>query len=164
MRKYLLILLAFAPALSTSEPIPAEKPHAIKELVDITGARLDRKAFAETFIQQILYVLRARNPNLPPKAVEIVKEEVHAMVLEEDRKESLEKEIYPIYAKYLTLAELKGLIEFNESAAGRKANQVMPKLMQESMDAAQTWARELGPGLSKRVLRHFADEGIDINE
>lgn len=164
MRNYLFIVLFIMGPLFAEQSIPPEKLHAIRELINITGARMDREAIAQTFIQQMLSVLRAHNPDLPEKAIDIVTEQVYAIVAEEVGKESLQQHIYPIYAKYFTLAELKGLIEFNRSATGRKANKVMPKLIQESMDAAQNWSRQLGPGLSQRVLKRFAAEGIEIDQ
>ena len=76
--------------------------------------------------------------------------------------ESLQREIYPIYAKYFTLEELMGLIAFNKSPAGVKANRVMPQLMAESMQAAQIWSRTITPQISTRVLERFQKEGIQV--
>ena len=64
------------------------------------------------------------NPQLPDRAVQIVNDEVGRIVENAFNTESLQQEIYPIYARYFTLEELEGLIEFNKSPAGIKANQV----------------------------------------
>ena len=70
--------------------------------------------------------------------------------------------MHRIYARYFTLEELNGLIAFNRSDIGRKANRVMPVLMRESMSAAQEWSEEIGPVISSRVQKRLAQEGIKI--
>ena len=71
-------------------------------------------------------MLKISNPNLSQRAANIVQEVVNDSVVGAFGNESLEREIYPIYAKYFTFDELEGLIAFNRSPAGQKANRVMP--------------------------------------
>jgi uncharacterized protein len=148
--------------VAQTEEIPAEKLDAIRELMRVTNAQANRTDFAAAFAQQMLSILRTSNPDLSEKAVQIVTDEVTTMVNKELDDESLQLMIYPIYARYLTLEELEGLIKFNESAVGKRANQVMPKLMQESLEAAQAWAQMVGPKMSDKVLERFQEEGIPV--
>ncbi len=143
--------------------IPQEKLAAIRELMQITGAEINSDQFADAFTQQMLSVLKANNADVSELASQIVTEEIKVLVEEELQNESLQEQIYPIYARYFTLEELHGLVEFNRSAVGRKANKLMPKLMQESLDAAQTWSQQIGPKMSARVMKRFTEEGININ-
>ena len=152
----------FVQGAAQAEEIPPEKLDAIRELMRVTNAEANRPEFAAAFTQQMLSMLRASFPDLSEKAVQIVTDEVTAMVNKELDEESLQLLIFPIYAKYLTLEELQGLIKFNESAVGKKANQVMPKLMQESLRAAQDWAQIVGPKMSDRVMERFKEEGIPV--
>ncbi len=145
-----------------AEPVDPAKLAAIKELITVTGAATNSEQYARAFSQQLVSVLRISNPQLPDSAIQIVNEEVGQSVKEAFNEESLQQEIYPIYAKYFTLEELEGLIAFNKSPAGIKANQVMPQLMAESMQAAQLWSRSITPQISKRVLERFQKEGIQI--
>ena len=144
------------------ESVDPRKLAAIKELIQVTGAATNSEQYSQAFSQQLVSVLRMSNPDLPDAAVQIVNEEVGSMVEEAFSAESLQKEIYPIYARYFTLEELQGLIDFNKSPAGIKANQVMPQLMTESMKAAQMWSRAITPEISTRVLERFQEEGIEI--
>jgi hypothetical protein len=68
-------------------------------------------------------VLKISNPNLSQRAANIVQEVVNDSVVGAFGNESLEREIY---AKYFTFDELEGLIAFNRSPTGQKANRVMP--------------------------------------
>ena len=130
--------------------------------MEVTGAQIDRSEFSKAFIQQMISVLRAKDPTLPDRVTTIVTEEVHALVAKELDDEVLQRKIYPIYANHFTLDELKQLVEFNRSPVGQKANQVMPRLVQQSMQAAEQWSAQMAPKLSNRVLKRFSDEGIKI--
>lgn len=156
-------LLALPPVVAAAEDIPPEKLAAIRELIQVTNAEVNSAAFASAFSQQMLSVLRANNPALPERAIVIVQDEVNRLVGEEMASESLQSLIYPIYARHFTLEELQGLIEFNRSPVGRKANSVMPSLMQESRTAAQAWSQSVGPRITQRVLDRFTAEGIELN-
>ena len=145
-----------------AEELEPEKLALIKELIEVTGAATNSEQYVQAFSQQLISVLKISNPNLSDKAIEIVQQEVGLTVEEAFSSESLQKEIYPIYARYFTVEELQGLVAFNRSPAGRKANQVMPQLIAESTRAAQIWARTLSPQISHRVLQRFSDEGIEI--
>ncbi len=168
---HLLVLLQLAAAIlwlpfalgETDESLTNAKTEAIRELIRITNAQINEEAFNQAFTQQLVSVLRSRNPGLTDRAEEIVEEEVRAVVAQEMTNETLLKVIYPIYARYFTLEEIEALIAFNRSSAGRKANEVMPMLIQESRTATQTWSTEIGPRITERVLRRFRDENIDVH-
>ena len=157
---WLFLLALTSHSVLAIEEIEPEKLEAIRELMRVTNAQANRAEFSAAFTRQMLTILRAKNPDLSEKAIQIVTDEVTVTINEELDDESLQLLIYPIYAKYLTLEELQGLIVFNNSSVGRKANQVMPQLMQESLEAAQQWSQMVGPKISKRVAVRFREEGI----
>jgi|TARA_B110000240_G_C13418444_1_gene418360 hypothetical protein len=147
---------------SFGQSLSADKLTVIRELMEVTGAQTDRSEFSKAFIQQMISVLRAKDPTLPDRVTTIVTEEVNSLVAEELDNEVLQHKIYPIYANLFTLEELEQLVEFNRSPVGQKANQVMPSLLQQSMNAANQWSEQMAPKLSDRVLKRFSDEGIKI--
>lgn len=128
----------------------------------VTGAGSNSKQFSDAFTQQLVSVLKLGNPHISPKAIEIVNDEVTRMVEQEFSEEKLQMMIYPIYDKYFTLEELQGLVTFNRSAVGAKANRVMPQLMQDSMTAVQGWSQDLGARISASVVERFKEEGIEV--
>jgi hypothetical protein len=130
--------------------------------MQVTGAETNTAQFSSAFTHQIISVLRTSNPELSAEAIAIVGEEVAKVVEEELANESLQSQIFPIYAKHFTLQELQALIKFNQSATGIKANKVMPMLVSESMNAAQLWTQSVAPRISERVLERFKEEGISI--
>jgi len=147
---------------TAKEKIDEEKLHAIKQLMTVTGAGVNNQQFASAFAQQLISALKVGNPDISEQAVQIVKDEVKRMIDQEFTSEKLQKEIYPIYARYFTLEELQGLIAFNQSPIGQKANRVMPQLMQDSLSAVQQWTQIVGPKISASVLQRFEAEGIEV--
>lgn len=159
----LTVLLALSlPITVKASEVDDQKLVLIKELIQVTGAATNSQQYSRAFSQQLTSVLKISNPELSQKAIDIVEEEVNNTVSAAFSSESLQSEIYPIYARYFTIEELEGLIAFNRSPAGQKANRVMPQLIAESTQAAQIWARALSPKISHRVLQRFSDEGIDV--
>jgi hypothetical protein len=71
--------------------------------------------------------------------------------------------MYPIYHKHLTLAEVRGLIQFYKTPLGQKAISVMPKMSQEGALAGQKWAATITPVLNQRIKDRFEEEGIAVN-
>lgn len=165
MRRLFIVFISgwlHAAALAADGEIDAAKAAAIKELLEITGAEADRTQLTRTFTQQLVSVLQANKTSLTSEAVEMIQEEVDQVVGEQLKTGVLQQKMYGIYARYFSLEEIQGLIAFNRSEIGRKANRVMPILMRESMTAAQEWSEEIGPELSRRVTRRLNQEGIRI--
>jgi len=160
----LLTVIGIQPAAIASEStdLNREKLAAIKELMEITGAAANAAQFSQAFTQQMIAVLKVSNPDISERALQIVREEVANIVSEQLAQEALQAEIYPLYARHFTLEELQGLIAFNKSPVGRKANAVMPQLIQESLVAGQEWSKQVQPIMSERILKRFQQEGISI--
>jgi hypothetical protein len=165
MHLWLLAITLYASsALSenrTADIDPVKKA-AIKELLLITGAQANRDELSRSFTQQMVSVLRANKIPLTPASIEIITKEVQLVVDEQLRDEKLQIKMYRLYARYFTVAEIEGLIAFNRSEVGVKANRVMPVLMRESMNAAQEWSEEIGPVLSDRVRVRLEAHGVKI--
>lgn len=58
----------------------------------------------------------------------------------------------PIYDKYLTAEEVKGLIKFYETPLGQKATGVMPKMVSEIQGESREWGEKLGRESMEEVM------------
>lgn len=65
--------------------------------------------------------------------------------------------IVPIYDKYYTADEIKGLIRFYESPLGKKMASVLPNIMKESQAVGGKWGQELGRQSMLEVLAEHPD-------
>jgi hypothetical protein len=158
----ILISLSLACFPASADEIPSDKKAAIQELIQITGAGQIGDQVTELFTRQMIEALRADYPDLPGPMIQAIREEVALVVNEEIEQGTLQKTIYPIYAKHFTLEEIQGLIDFNRSALGRKANKLMPQLMSESSQAAQQWGLGLRVKLIERVSETLKAKGLNI--
>lgn len=155
-------MLQFSITIEAQEQIDPAKIAAIRELMEITGAQANQRDLTHNFAQQLISVLEANGLTMTADVQDMIREEVDIFILEQLDNEVLQQKMYRVYARYFTLEELQGLIAFNKTDIGRKANKVMPILMRESMSAAQDWSVEIGPELSARVKERLDREGIKL--
>ncbi|MFI5072894.1 MAG: DUF2059 domain-containing protein [Terriglobales bacterium] len=63
--------------------------------------------------------------------------------------------VVPIYDKYYSREEIKGLIQFYETPLGQKMVSVTPQVTQESQVAGRQWGQQLGrDSMSEVLLEH----------
>ncbi len=135
---------------SAPAPSPADQPQKIDpakaadihELMDAVGATALMSQMMDTMGENIKPMLAEA---LPPgeyreKLIDlfIVKFKSNA-----DTKQLLDA-IVPLYDKYLSEEEIKGLIRFYQTPLGQKTVKVMPKLMAESQEQGRKWGEALG--------------------
>jgi hypothetical protein len=59
----------------------------------------------------------------------------------------------PVYDKYFTHDEIKGLIQFYESPVGRKLLEVTPAITQDSYGIGQAWGEKLAQDIVGELIR-----------
>jgi hypothetical protein len=142
-----------------AEEISKEFRTDIVKLLKITGAEGLGLQMGVAVANQVIDSLVKKNPNIPSKAVEAIKDEISKVFAEEMPK--LMAEIVPIYAKHFTQDEVKGLIVFYSTPLGKKTIETMPALMNECMQAGQAWGKAMAPGLGPRLESRLKREGFD---
>jgi uncharacterized protein len=154
-------IIACLPARSvTAEDLTPEKQAAIATLLDMTGALAIGKQMSRAIIAESTQALKRKNPSIPQKALDLLEEEVNAVIDEE--MPALKDQFAPLYHKYFTHAEIKDMIQFYSTETGKKTVQVMPVLIQEAMTMGRQWGLSLGPKISQRLRERLKAEGIDI--
>ena len=161
----LACLIAFAavgPA-AHAEDISAEKRELIDALLEQTGQ--SAAAFADqlggVFVQQMMMFLRQSNPNLDPKAAQIIEEEVMSLVRDElINNDDFYQQFYPIYDKYFSADDLQNMVDFNATPTGRKVIETLPMITQESMEVGRGYGEKLAPLIEQRLSERFEAEGI----
>jgi uncharacterized protein len=172
MKKPAAALLALALSIgalvsgsaSAEEAASPEKIADTRKLMDVTGALQFGQMLSQTIVMQFSKALKAQRPDLPPEAYTILSEEVGKVVSEEMvRKGGYVDQVIPLYGKYLTHDEIKGLLQFYGTPLGKKLVSVLPPLTRESMMTGQKWAQSLGPKLDARLKARFEQKGIKID-
>lgn len=65
--------------------------------------------------------------------------------------EDLLNMLLPVYQRHLSETEIKDIIKFYQSPAGKKFAEKSPLIMQESMQIGQQWGMKIGQELEKKL-------------
>lgn len=149
-------------AVALSEELTNQKKEAIRELIEITGAVNIGKQLSQAMIAEMTMMWKQSESDVPQKAFDILEEVVNSTI--EEEMGSFVESCYPIYHKYLTLAEIRKMVEFYKTPVGKKVVETMPKMMQESMQASQQWVERIGNKVLHRLMVRLREEGIEIKK
>jgi hypothetical protein len=150
-------LATVAIALAVSSPAAhAQQPTAAaiasgKELVAITGTTTLFNSLIAGVIEQAKLLYLQQNPGLSKDLNEIADKLRSDMA---PRLSELSDEVAKLYATNFTDQELKTIIAFYQSPAGKKLLTQQPIVVDSSMRFAQTWAN----GLSDEVVGKMREE------
>ncbi|MTJ50587.1 DUF2059 domain-containing protein [Dolichospermum sp. UHCC 0259] len=132
-----------SPTVPTNKIEDPEKINNIKKLLDITGSKnLSRK-----IITQLINSFKSEYPQVPAKFWDAFIDEI--------KPEEMVDEYIPIYSKYFTNEEIKGIITFYETPLGKKTLSVIPQISQESTTIGIKYGRQA----AERVLEKLKSEG-----
>jgi uncharacterized protein len=134
-----VVLAVFIPAAQAQQPSPASMAIA-KQLIAITGATSVFGPLIAGVVEQAKILYLQQNPSLAKDLNEV------AAKLRTDlqpRFGELNDEVARLYAANFSEQELKDILAFYQSPAGKKILIVQPKVIDSSMAFAQSWANKL---------------------
>jgi len=153
------LLVVAAPA-HAQDIDPAFRADIVK-MMELTGTSKISHQMATMISQQMLQAMKAQHPEVPAHGFEVVK-----AVAEEEFENAFEgpnglpSRMVPLYAKYFTPEDVRGLIAFYQSPLGQKSLSVIPALMQDAMTLGQQWAAEATPRVQEAIKKRLAAEGV----
>ena len=141
-------------AVAASAIDPAKEAD-IRKLMEISGTAALAKQIMDSMSENIKPLMTS---SLPPgeyreKLIDLFFAKFHSKA---DVKQLLDMEV-PIYSKYFSDEEVKGLIQFYQTPLGQKTISVLPKLMGEMSALRQQWGEQLGRQLMREVLAEHPD-------
>ena len=142
-------------------PAPAIAPafeQDIRHLLDITGAQKLGEQLVATFMQQFSQSIKASNPNIPPRAMEIAVEVAQKMFA--DRYPALMPRLVAAYARILTPDDVRQMLAFYETPLGKRIVEITPTLSQAGSQAGSEWGQSMIPDLQAEMQRRFKAEGL----
>lgn len=143
------------PAVSEKLSIDPAKEADIRRLMDLVGTRALVNQVMEGTEKSIKPLMTS---SLPPgeyreKLIDLFFAKFHSKA---DPRQLLDLAV-PVYDKYYSHEEIRGLIEFYETPLGQKTISVLPRLMGELQDAGRTWGGRLGRDSMMEVLAEHPD-------
>lgn len=119
------------------------KEKDIRKFLKVTGAA----KLAEQSMRQMVQLYKRQMPQVPAKFWDDF--------LKEARGEDLLDLLVPIYDKNLSHDDIKALIKFHESPAGKRYVAALPQITAESQTAGEKWGMALG----QKVVEKLRAEG-----
>ena len=162
---FLFLVWPFFLVPKSSATTPEKRSDIIKLLKMMGAVEIVTKAAIRSSNQQI-DILNKNEKELTPRIIEIIKEENTVVIIEQfSDGQILFSHLIPIYDKYYTHSEIKGLISFYDSELGRgKTVQIMPYLMAESSAAGEKLAESIKHIAVDRVIKRLEAEGIKVKK
>ena len=144
--------LASATGASTSTSDAEAKRNDIRKLIEITGVK---ESMAD-MLPQIIAPMKSSYPQMPDR--------VWQELAEEFKVDDLVDRLIPVYEKYYTRDDIRGIIAFYQSPLGRKLIAVQSQMAPDILEVSQEYARDLAQRLSARlkkegVLKESDSEG-----
>lgn len=141
-----------APANTSIDPA---KKADIQRLLEVTGAKnlaIQRMSTMENNLRPMLA------NSLPPgeyrdKLIQLFFDKFHSKI----DPEMLVELVIPVYDKYLSDEEVKGMIQFYSTPLGKKMIEVLPKLVAESEEAGEQWGAQIGRQSMVEILQEHPD-------
>ena len=131
-----------APAVTTPASSP-EKLSDIRTLIMLTGG----EQLGKQMINDIIDAFKENYPDVPA--------EFWDEFLNGNDVQTLIDSNIKVYDKHLSQDEIKEIIKFYESAAGKKLIEVLPAISQESYNSGEEW----GYGIGKKVRDRLMEKG-----
>lgn len=148
-------------ALALAAPAPAQQPSAAalltaKEIVNTTGAMALFNPLIGGVVEQAKNLFLQQNPALS-KDLNETAAKVRADL--QPRFDELTNEVAKLYATHFTEAELKEVLAFYKTPAGKKLITEQPKIAEESLKFAQTWANALSEQVIVKIREEMKKRG-----
>lgn len=122
---------------ATSAPAPSEAE--VKKLLLLMGTR----ETAQSLVAQMKKTFQKNMPLAPQSILQDFEKDANA--------DAFLDELVPVYAERFSPDEIRQMIAFYDSPAGRKLTQSMPDLTRESLHVAQRWSNDLQQRLEMKM-------------
>ncbi|HEY6027688.1 MAG TPA: DUF2059 domain-containing protein [Pseudolabrys sp.] len=150
-------LMVASPAAFAQGPQPSAAALATaKELVGITGATALFSPLVAGVVEQSKLLFLQQNPMLQKDLNEIaaqMRTELQPRFVE------ITNEVAHEYASHFTEQELKDILAFYQSPAGKKMLLEQPKVVNNSMQFAQDWANKLSTEVTAKMRDELKKRG-----
>ncbi|MCG5059961.1 MAG: DUF2059 domain-containing protein [Limnoraphis sp. WC205] len=167
------------PGVRVAQQIPEEKRKLIEEFLELTGGEKTFQQVSQAMLSQMEQQFSAMlgsdlvgSPQLSPqerqqvaanmnREMSRIAQKYNQLFLERiDYQKIVEEVYYPLYDKYFTNDDLRVLIDFYKSPTGQRTIEIMPQLLQESV---QRTAQVIAPTVTSIIQEIITEELKRIN-
>ena len=150
-------------ALAAKSPIDPQKEARIRELMDLTGAKDLGQQLIDAGMEQFRSSVMDSQPD-NPRAKQFV-EAFAARFQKRFDSKSLNDLVIPIYDKYLSTEDLKGLLDYYRSPLGQRMLKALPDVARESQAAGYALGQKAAQDTMEELKADFPEfTGASDNE
>lgn len=143
MKKLLLSLaLVFTIALM-GQAQTSTYDASVRKMIEVSGG-MD---MFKTMVPQMISMMKPQLPSVP----EAYWNELEKEFNQPQAFNELINKLTPIYKKYLTQADIEGIIKFYETPVGKKMAATAPKISMESMQIGQQWGMQIAQKIQDKL-------------
>jgi len=150
-------------ASAAKSPIDPQKEARIRELMDLTGAKDLGQQLIDAGMEEFRSSVMDSQPD-NPRARQFV-EAFAARFQKRFDSKSLNEQIIPIYDKYLSTEDLKGLLDYYRSPLGQRMLKALPDVARESQAAGYALGQKAAQDTMEELKADFPEfTGASDNE
>jgi hypothetical protein len=152
-----LLGLAFARA----QNIPAPKMDLIRQAM--AAMKIDQRilGLVSQRVAQKTQAIRVENPGVGDSLIQEARGVIATVYAENlDGSGGLMPRIYAILDKRLTEEDLKFAVKFRGSDQGKRYRELVPRVVNESVEAGRDWSDKLEPEIRRRLEDGFRGQGM----
>jgi uncharacterized protein len=148
------------------QPVAAQQPApaaanvaAAEELLTTMGMTKQFDAVIPMMMQQMRQIIVQSNPAAGKEIDDVVKAITAKFSA---RKNEVVPLAAQVYARRLTIEDMKAMTAFFKTPAGQRFVEMTPQLTQESMMIGQQWGQKLGQEVEQEMKQELAKRGIKL--
>jgi TonB family protein len=133
----------------------------VRRFLEVSGATSLSLQFGDLMAGTIIDAIKRSQPNIPDRAVAIVKEVVRTeMAREMTNPDGIQEQLVDLYARHFTQDEVAALLAFYSTPVGQKALATTPLMVQESFAIGQKWAQANAGRFRDLLQERLRAEGL----
>ena len=113
------LLIATSAGNLSADDLSDAKRVDIATLMEMTGALALGKQMSDVLVAQMTQAIKASRPDLAPELFDILRDEVNRTI--EENLPNFVAVMVPVYHKYFTHEDIKGMLRFYQTPLGQKA-------------------------------------------
>lgn len=139
---------------------PATYDADVREFMAATGSDSVAYQMANYISASIIGSLVSQRRDVNQQQVEAAKQEVDAFLA--TKVPALSDSITALYKSHYTQDDVRQLVAFFKTPAGKKFAETTPIVVREGSMIGDRWGRELSPELGQRLMARLAKEGVKV--
>ena len=143
--------------VASAQHIPAPKLDLIRQAMAAMNLDSRIEGMVAHQVDGRVQRLRIENPDAPDSLVAEARDIIAAVYAANlDGPRGLMPRVYAIIDRRLTEEDLRFAVNFRGSDQGRRYRELMPRVVQESLDASRDWLQRQEPEIGRRLHARFA--------